>query len=135
MTSPRFTRHIHKTRIWDEGDIEEGIEVGNTDGICYKCPVKKTFLKNGNQTNDLLEATFLVVNDGATIETVAQIYGIPITSLWDHVTKKTIGRKCGKSRVLSFDEGSELVTFILKMQRLGHPINLSQCRLKVVEIT
>jgi hypothetical protein len=50
-------------------------------------------------------------------------------------TTKTIGRKRGTSRVVSFEKESELVNLILKMQRLGHPINLSQCHLKVVEIT
>ena len=77
----------------------------------------------------------LVVNDGAPIKTMARLYGIPRTSLHDHVTGETIGRKCRKSRVLSFEEENELVKWIVKMKTLGHPINLSQCRLKVTKIT
>ena len=37
--------------------------------------------------------------------------------------------------MLSFEEENELVKWIFKIQTLGHPISLSQCRLKVVEIT
>ena len=67
----------------------------------------------------------LAADDGAPIKTVARHYGIPTTSLRDHVTGKTISRKRGKSGVLSLEEENELVKWILKMQTLGHPINLS----------
>ena len=66
---------------------------------------------------------------------MARHYRIPTTSLCDHVIGKTISRKHGKSGVLSLEEENELVKWILKMQTLGHPINLSQCRLKVAKIT
>ena len=92
-------------------------------------------MKNGNWTDEDLNAAMLVVDNGAPIKTVARLYGIPATSLRDHVTRKTIGGKHGKSGVLSFEEENELVKWILKMQTLGHPISLSQCQLKVAEIT
>ena len=77
----------------------------------------------------------LAVDDGAPVKIVARLYGIPTTSLRDHVTGKTISRKRGKSGVLSFEEENKLVNWIFRVQTLGHPITLSQCRLKVVEIT
>jgi len=77
----------------------------------------------------------LAIDDGAPIKTVARLYGIPTTSLRDHVFGKTLSRKRGKSGVLSSEEENELVNWIFKMQTLGHPITLSQCRLKVAEIT
>ena len=77
----------------------------------------------------------LAVDDGAPIKTVARRYGIPTSSLRDHVFGKTISRKLGKSGVLSSEEDNELVNWSFKMQNLGYPIILSQCRLKVAEIT
>lgn len=46
-----------------------------------------------------------------------------------------IGRSRGKSGLDSFEVETALIIWILKMQRLGHSIRLSQCHLKVVEIT
>lgn len=36
MTLPRFT-----TRVGVREDIQEGVEVGNVNGVCSKCLVKK----------------------------------------------------------------------------------------------
>ena len=51
----------------------------------------------------------LKVDDGAPIKTMARHYGIPTTSLRDHVIGKTISRKRGKSGVLLLEEKNELV--------------------------
>lgn len=75
----------------------------------------KILLKNGNLSNHRLEATFLGVDDGALIKTMPRIYRIPTKSLWERVTRNTIGRKHGKSGVIFFEEESEIVNWILKM--------------------
>lgn len=53
----------------------------------------------------------LVVDDGASIETLTNICRIPTTSLQDHALEKTIGRSFGKLgiRMVSFEEESKLV--------------------------
>jgi hypothetical protein len=51
----------------------------------------------------------LVIDDRAPIKLMARIYGRHTMSLQDHVTRNTIGRKCGMSSVLSFEEAKELV--------------------------
>ena len=58
----------------------------------------------------------LAVDDGAPIKIMARLYGIPTTSLRDHVIGKTISRKRGRSGVLSSEEENELVNWIFKMQ-------------------
>ena len=57
----------------------------------------------------------VAVDDGAPIKTLARFYGIPTTSLRDHITGKTINKKRGRSGVLSSEEENELVNWILKM--------------------
>ena len=99
------------------------------DGIYVQCMGRK-IMNDGNCTDEQLNATLLAIDDGAPIKSASRIHGISTTSLWDHDTGKTIGRKCGKLGVLSFQEESELVNWSLKMHRLSHPINLSQCHLR-----
>lgn len=71
-------------------DIREGVEVGNVDGMCFQRPVK-----NGNWTNDQLEATFSQLMMGS--------YTNSGTNLWNtHLVfagpcyKENICRRRGK---------------------------------------
>lgn len=56
---------------------------------------------------------------------MAQIYVIPTTFLQDLVLWKTIRRRCGKLGLLTSEEETKLINWILKIQRLSHPINES----------
>ena len=98
---------LHNTP-WEQRDIHEGVDVSTMNGTCFERTCTK-LRKNGNWTDEDLNAAMLAIDDGAPIKTVARLYGIPTTSLRDHVSGKTIGRKRGKSGVLSFKEENELI--------------------------
>lgn len=91
--------------------------MANIDDICFECPIKK-LRKKWELDDDQLEATLLAIDNGAPMKIIQQIYGIPTMPLWDHHgTRKIIGRKRGKLGVLSFEEDTEPLNWILKMQR------------------
>lgn len=69
------------------------------------------------------------------MKTVARDFGIPASSLRDHVYGKTTQRKKGRQGVLSEEEESNLVQWMLDMQTHAHPISVIELRSKVAEIT
>ena len=109
---------IHNTRSHntcrEQGDIHDGVNASimNGTGSEHTCTKLR---KNKNWTDEGLNAAMLAIDDGAPIKTVARFYGIPTTSLHDHVTGKTISRKRGRSGVLSSEEENELVNWTFKM--------------------
>ena len=61
-------------------------------------------------------------------------FGIPPTSLRDHIYGHSLGRKRGRLGVLCKSEEAQLVEYILKMQNLGWPMIIGLVRLKVADI-
>jgi len=83
----------------------------------------------------MLQYVLDAVESGGRICTVARHYGIPASSLRDHLYGCTIHRKRGRQGVLTNKEEEELERYLLQMQDLGYPLTIAQLRLKVVEIT
>jgi hypothetical protein len=88
----------------------------------------------GRWSDSTLESAKNVVDIGGQIRTVAKLYGIPTSSLADHVNGRTLTRKRGRESVLSAAEEAQLVDYVLKMVELGHPISLGQLKVKVAEL-
>lgn len=76
-----------------------------------------------------------VTDDGMKLRVASRKFGIPVSSLRDHLYGKTNNRKRGKSPTLKPDEEEKLVDYIFKMQDLGHPITPAELRLKVALAT
>ena len=72
---------------------------------------------------------------GCGLATAARNMGILATSLRDHIYGRTIKRKKGRQEVLSVEEESALVKWMLEMQEHAHSICIMELRRKVVEIT
>ena len=84
---------------------------------------------------DLERAMNVVTDEGMKLRVASRTFGIPVTSLRDHLYGKTTSRKRGKSPTLKSDEEKKLVDYIFKMQELGHPLTPGELRLKVALAT
>jgi hypothetical protein len=65
---------------------------------------------------------------------VARYFDMPASSLRDHIYGRSTRRKRGRQGVLSVQEESDLIQYLLKMQDLGYPLTVGDLRLKVAEI-
>ena len=70
---------------------------------------------------NLKQAMDAVTDQGVKLKTTSQIFGVPTTSLHDHLYGKTLTKQRGNAPVLRADEEQKLVDYIFKMQDLGHP--------------
>ena len=92
--------------------------------------------KNGNWTNDSLQATMdAVTDDGMSLKQASRVFGVPSTSIKDHLYGKTRGRQRGIPPTLNSHEEKKIVNYVFKMQQLGHPLTPMQLRLKVAVAT
>lgn len=91
--------------------------------------------KNGNWTAESLRRAISDIDEGVSIRAASRNHGIPASSLRDHLMGRTVGRHRGRPGVLSSEEEGLLVQWVSKMQDIGHPVTITQCRLKVAEIT
>lgn len=92
--------------------------------------------RNGNWTNaQLRRAMDAITDQGMKVRTAARTFGVPHTSLRDHLLGKTIGRRRGVKPTLENDEEEKLVDYLFKMQDSGHPLTPLQLRIKVAQAT
>jgi hypothetical protein len=92
--------------------------------------------KTGNWTDATLKQAMDAITDqGMKVRAAARTFGIPTTSLRDHLYGKVMGRKRGTKTVLSHEEEGKLLDYCFKMQDLGHPLTSGQLRLKVAMAT
>ena len=91
--------------------------------------------QTGTWTDNQLAATVAAVDAGCGLATAARNMEIPATSLRDHIYGRTIKRKKGRQGVLSVEEESALVKWMLEMQEHAHPICIMELRRKVAEMT
>jgi hypothetical protein len=77
----------------------------------------------------------VAVERGCPIKIVALDYDIPRATLRSHVMGLILSRKRGRKPVLSSTEEEKLVNYIYGMARYGHPLNLTELRIKVTEAT
>ena len=75
------------------------------------------------------------VEAGELLCAAANFYGIPKTSLSDHVHGRTRTRKRGPAPVLKQEEEQALESYLIKMADYGHPLTTEELRLKVALLT
>jgi hypothetical protein len=75
------------------------------------------------------------IDRGCLVQTTALDYDVPRSTLRSHVMGITLWRKCGRKPVLSAAEEGKLVNYIHGMARYGHPLNLTELKIKVAEAT
>ena len=83
----------------------------------------------------LSDALDAVTDYGMKVNAASRKFGIPASSLRDHLLSKTRSRQRGNSLALKPDEEKKLVDYIFKMQDLGHPLTAGELRLKVALAT
>lgn len=72
---------------------------------------------------------------GMSFRRSAAMYGIPTTTLYDHVSGKVeIGAHPGPKRYLDQEEEEELASFILQIAKIGYPRNKAQILALVQQI-
>jgi hypothetical protein len=76
-----------------------------------------------------------VTDHGMKVRTAARSFGIPLTSLRDHLYGKVVGRKRDSQTILKEEEEQKLLKYLFKMQDLGHSLTSGQLRLKVALAT
>ena len=77
------------------------------------------------------QAMDAVTDQGVKLKTTLRIFGVPATSLYDHLYDKTLTRQRGNAPVLKADEEQKLVDYIFKIQDLRHPLTVAELRFKV----
>jgi hypothetical protein len=82
-----------------------------------------------------LKAAMATVERGCPVKTTALDYDIPMTTLRSHVMELILSRKQGRKPILSSTKEEKLVNYIYGIARYGHPLNLAELRIKVVEAT
>jgi hypothetical protein len=82
-----------------------------------------------------LDLALAAIDEGHKLARVAEHYGIPRTTLRDHMNGKIAKRKKGPQGVLTKEEEEGLVTYMKEMVRWGHGLSPRELRLKVAEMT
>ena len=72
---------------------------------------------------------------GESLSAAAKFYGIPKTSLSDHVHGRTTNRKRGPTLVLKHEEEQALENYMINVAEYGHPLTTKQLKLKVALLT
>jgi hypothetical protein len=90
---------------------------------------------NGNWSDAQLKAALSAVERGSPVQTAALDFDIPRTTLRNHVMGLSLTRKRGRKPVLSRTEEEKVVQYIMGMARYGHPINITELKIKVAEAT
>ena len=72
-----------------------------------------------------------ITNDGMSFREASKVYGIPTTSIRDHLYGRTTSRQKDIRPVLAAYEEKKIVDYVFNMQDLGHPLTLAELRLKV----
>jgi hypothetical protein len=97
--------------------------------------VGKKLLRNWNWSDGQLRAALSAVERGSPIQTAPLDFDIPRTTLRNHVMGLSLSRKKRRRPVLSKVEEEKVVQYILGMARYGHPINITELKIKVAEAT
>jgi hypothetical protein len=95
----------------------------NTGGA-NKCSQRRGAVKKtGNWTDAILKQAMDAITDkGMKVRVAARTFGIPTTSLRDHLYGRVMGRKRGTKTMLNQEEEGKLFDYCFKMQDLGHPL-------------
>jgi hypothetical protein len=95
----------------------------------------RKFMKNGKWSESQLKAAMAAMEQGCPVQTAALDYDIPRSTLRGHVMGLTLSRKRGRKPVLSVGEEEKVVKYIMGRARYGHPISITELKIKVAEAT
>ena len=83
--------------------------------------------KNGNWSDkNLYNAMNVMIDDGMPLREAGRLFGVPTTSLRDHLYGKIRGRHRGIKPTLNSHIEKKLVDYVFKMQELDHPLTSTQ---------
>ena len=85
--------------------------------------------------DEALKKAMVAIDDGYKWEEVCEHYGIPRSSLRNHMSGRTRCRKMGPPPILIKEEEETLIQCLEDMVQLGHLLNPSQLKNKVGEMT
>ena len=88
----------------------------------------------GQWSDDALKAVIEAIDAGYKWEEVCSHYGIPRTSLRDHISGRTRSRKMDPPPILTKKEEEGLLQYLEEMVDMDHPLNPSQLKTKVAEM-
>ena len=91
--------------------------------------------KNGNWTDEQLRSALAAVDDGFPMRMAAIQNNIPYSSFRDWCFGRTRSRRRGKMSVLTPEEESELVQYLIKMCDAGFGLSPTALKMKVYEMT
>ena len=92
--------------------------------------------RTGSWTDETLYVAMdKITDEGMKLKVAAKIFGIPSSSLRDHLYGRTTSRQRGTKPTLKAGEEKRLVDYLFKMQDLGHPLTPLELRLKVATAT
>ena len=98
------------------------------------CALEKT----GSWTNKTLQqAMDKITDEGMKLNVAAKVrlFGIPSSSLRDHLYGRTTSRQRGTKPTLKAQKEKKLMDYLFKMHDLGHPLTPVELRLKVATTT
>ena len=114
------------------GDAEA--RQANTGGAQTSCG--RHTKRTGNWIDtDLEQAMNSITDDAMSLRQASRVYGIPTSSLRDHLFGKTRSRQKGIKLVLAPHEEKKVVDYVFQMQDLGHPLTAAELCLKVATAT
>lgn len=96
---------------------------------------RRRIRKNGNWTDEQLHMALAAVDDGESMLKAARVHHIPYTTFRNWCYGRTRSRKRGVKAVLSPEEESLIVDFLIRMCDRGYGLSPSALKMKVYEIT
>ena len=76
-----------------------------------------------------------ITDDGMSFREASRVYGIPTTSIRDHLYGRTTSRQKGIKPILAPHEEKKIVDYVFKMQDFEHPLIPIELLLKVATAT
>jgi hypothetical protein len=90
-------------------------------------------LKTRNFSDHQLRAAMAAVDKGCPVQTAALDYDVPRSTVRSHVMGITLSRKRGRKPILSATEEEKGVQYLHGMAKYGHPMTLTELKIKVAE--
>ena len=130
--------HVHRENTWCLPMVPDNLARMVSRTYSTKSQKKRSKMTRGLQGKWIdakLKLAMDTMESGASIGTAVKFYGIPKTSLSDHVNGRTHCRKRGPKVVLNHEEEEALETYMREMADYSHLLTTEQLKLKVALLT
>ena len=105
------------------------------DGVHVPTWRSKRKQRSGTWSDQQLAIAVATIDTGCSLASAAKDFGIPATSFRDHFYGRTLKRKKGRQGVLTVEEETALLSWMMEMQDHAHPISVLELQRKVAEMT